>query len=272
MSYAAAICLYLEGEKIRMEGDDDLECYADCISLAIGHIKQAYELKDNDISSAPSLMLVEQAEMDSITEEEKQLAETFKQEGNSFLAAKKYEEALERYNEAIKIMPKNAIFWSNKAACFLALEDWDKAIMASKNAIKYDSKYAKGYGRLATALQSKGDIDASLESFMKALSLDPSNSTYQKTIDQLKSKKSKPINNSPRSMSSDAGAGGFGGLDFASLMKNPDIMKMANEMMSNPDAMKSMMNNPQMGQMMKNMMGSSNAEEEAHEESEEEAV
>lgn len=265
MSFPAAICAYLDSERERMECDEELECYADCISLAIGHLKQAYELTDNDIESAPSLLLGGEGMKDENTlpkaaEEEK--AECLKKEGNALMAAKKYQEAIEKYDSAIKIMPKSAIFWSNKAACFLALEDWDKAIESAKMSIRNDAKYAKGHGRLAAALKGKGEDVASLDSYMKALSLDPSNSTYQKIIDQLKAASARSPKQKPSSPMN--GGGGFGGgmpggMDFSSLMNNPELMKMANEMMSNPEAMKSMMNNPQIGEMMKNMMGGAGA-------------
>lgn len=263
MSFPAAICAYLDSERERMECDEELECYADCISLAIGHLKQAYELTDNDIASAPSLLLGGESMKDENTltkaaDEEK--AECLKKEGNALLAAKKYQEAIEKYDAAIKIMPKSAIFWSNKAACYLALEYWDKAIESAKMSIRNDAEYAKGHGRLAAALKGKGEDDASLDSYMKALSLDPSNSIYQKTIDQLKTSVRSPKQKSSSPMNGGGFGGGMpGGMDFSSLMSNPELMKMANEMMSNPEAMKSMMNNPQIGEMMKNMMGGAGA-------------
>lgn len=41
-----------------------------------------------------------------------------------------------------------------------------------------------------------------------------------------------------------AAPGGLGGLDFASMMNNPAIAQMAQQMMQNPEMLSSLMNNP----------------------------
>lgn len=45
-------------------------------------------------------------------------AEEFKAKGNAALQAKKFDEAIEMYTEAIKLDPSNQVFYSNRYVLF----------------------------------------------------------------------------------------------------------------------------------------------------------
>ena len=63
----------------------------------------------------------------SPTVEEIEKASTLKEEGNDFVKSGKYHEAIEKYNDAIKLNPTPAYF-CNRAAAFCRLEKYDSAI------------------------------------------------------------------------------------------------------------------------------------------------
>jgi tetratricopeptide (TPR) repeat protein len=48
------------------------------------------------------------------------LAKQAKTDGNSYFTSKEYQKALEKYTEAIEMMPE-AVYYANRAACHLAL-------------------------------------------------------------------------------------------------------------------------------------------------------
>lgn len=50
-----------------------------------------------------------------------------KNEGNAFFKDKKYEEAIARYSEAIALDGKDVTFYSNRSACYAALEKYAEA-------------------------------------------------------------------------------------------------------------------------------------------------
>lgn len=55
-----------------------------------------------------------------VTEEQKEQAQKFKNEGNALVKEQKYKEAIEKYTEAIKCQ-ESAIFYCNRAAAYVSL-------------------------------------------------------------------------------------------------------------------------------------------------------
>ena len=54
-----------------------------------------------------------------VTEEQKEQAQKFKNEGNALVKEQKYKEAIEKYTEAIKCQ-ESAIFYCNRAAAYVS--------------------------------------------------------------------------------------------------------------------------------------------------------
>ena len=82
------------------------------------------------------------------------LAEKYKQEGNDFFQNNKFLEALDKYNEAIKLKvetKKNAVYYSNRAYVNLKLENYGSTIEDANMAIKIDPEFTKAYFRRAEA-------------------------------------------------------------------------------------------------------------------------
>ena len=89
-------------------------------------------------------------------------ATLIKNKGNRYYIAKKYREAIECYDEAIKLAtheddrknPNLAVFYCNRAACFAALNEHEKVLIDCQMALKHDRNYAKAYMRRAVALEA----------------------------------------------------------------------------------------------------------------------
>jgi hypothetical protein len=82
------------------------------------------------------------------TAEDKAKAEKLKQEGNSLMSSKKYDEAIEMYNKAIALDSSNPVFYSNRAAAYSSKGDHLAAIGDANAAIKVDASFSKAYHRL----------------------------------------------------------------------------------------------------------------------------
>ena len=61
-----------------------------------------------------------------------ELAEAARQEGNELFKAGKYPAAIEKYSDAMKRNPKSATPYSNRAACYQKLMEWQLALKASR--------------------------------------------------------------------------------------------------------------------------------------------
>ncbi|KAL8940698.1 MAG: hypothetical protein Q9216_002685 [Gyalolechia sp. 2 TL-2023] len=81
--------------------------------------------------------------------------------GNKAYGDKSYNDAIDLYGKAILCKP-DPIFYSNRAACYNALGNWDKVVEDTTAALALDSEYVKALNRRANAYEH-------LEKFSEAL-------------------------------------------------------------------------------------------------------
>ncbi len=74
-------------------------------------------------------------------------ANAYKDEGNKAFASKNYLQAAKYYTEAIKLDPKNHIFYSNRSASLFQLSQFEEALADANECIKLSPNFAKGYFR-----------------------------------------------------------------------------------------------------------------------------
>jgi tetratricopeptide (TPR) repeat protein len=63
---------------------------------------------------------------------DKERVAQLKDEGNQAFSKEKYHEAIDCYSKALLIDPKNAILYSNRAAAYIKLKDYKKALADSE--------------------------------------------------------------------------------------------------------------------------------------------
>lgn len=83
--------------------------------------------------------------------------------GNKAYGSKNYNEAIELYSKAILCKP-DPVFYSNRAACYNAMSDWEKVIQDTTAALALDNEYVKALNRRANAYeQSEMNSEALLD-------------------------------------------------------------------------------------------------------------
>ena len=147
------------------------------------------------------------------------------------MAEKKYSEAIEQYTKAIQIDGKNPVYFANRAAAYSQNGQHEKAVDDAKRAVEVDGKYSKGYSRLGHAHFCLTNYKEAVEAYEKGLELDPENSTMKSSLATARMKLSEVGTRASPSAStapprSAPGAGGPGGMDFASMLSNPNFMSM----------------------------------------------
>ncbi|EGG20921.1 tetratricopeptide-like helical domain-containing protein [Cavenderia fasciculata] len=102
-----------------------------------------------------------------------------KNKGNAAFSAKNYEEAVKYFTEAIALQPNEHTFYSNRSACYSALDQYALALEDGRKTIQLKPDWSKGYLREATALLNLNNAKDALVAVNKGLELEPSNKQLQ---------------------------------------------------------------------------------------------
>lgn len=112
---------------------------------------------------------------DSSNVDEKAAADTLKAEGNTLYKARKFDEAIAKYNCAWEAH-KDITYLNNRAAAEYEKGDYDTAIATCEEAIETGRELradytliAKAFARLGNTYLKKGDLNAAAKSFDKSL-------------------------------------------------------------------------------------------------------
>ena len=203
------------------------------------------------------------------------------------MSGKKYDEAIESYTKAVAIDPNNPVYYSNRAAAHSSKNDHLAAVGDAEKAISVDPQFVKAYHRLGYfdlslsrihlpdhaslrhAQYSLGDYRAAAEAFERGLKQDPTNAGLKAGLQNAQTRIAADASDvssgsttgtpgpDPQNMGAMAdmlrnmgGAGRGGGMpDLASLMNNPQVMQMAQQLASN-GGLASLMQNPAVSNMV----------------------
>lgn len=212
--------------------------------------------------------------------DEKKEAEGLKSQGNAAMAKKDYKKAIELYSQALAIIPGNPIFLSNRAAAYSASKDHQSAKADAEAAVDADPKYTKAWSRLGLAQFALGNARGSMEAYEKGIEYEGNGGsdamkkgyeTAKKRVAELEASGADEDEVAERGMPGGGGsgmpdlsslAGMFGGggagggmPDLSSIMSNPMFASMAQNLMSNPEALQNLMSNPRIREMANSFGG-----------------
>jgi len=217
------------------------------------------------------------------TDAQKKEAEGLKSQGNAAMAQKNYPSAIELYSKALVMVPNNPIFLSNRAAAYSASKDHESARADAEAAVAADPKYTKAWSRLGLARFALGDAKGSMEAYQKGIEYEGNGGsdamkkgfeTAKKRVAEIEAGDDDGEEDMPTERGAGGGAGGmpdlsnlagmFGGggagggggmPDLSSIMSNPMLSSMAQNLMSNPDMMNNLMSNPRLRDMANQLGG-----------------
>ena len=102
--------------------------------------------------------------------------------GNAAFGAKKYRDAAARYGEALALNPFDHVFYSNRSACYAALDEPAPALADAERCVALSPGFAKGFGRQATALFLLGRYVESEAAARAGLAVDGENAALKEAL------------------------------------------------------------------------------------------
>lgn len=90
------------------------------------------------------------------------------------------------YGEAISLMPDNAAFYGNRAACLMMMGDYKGALKDSRDAVAIDDKFEKGYDRIIKCCMATGDIVGAEQTIKKLVEIGSNNDICNRYEEQCK--------------------------------------------------------------------------------------
>uniref|UniRef100_A0A1B6EB65 SGTA homodimerisation domain-containing protein n=1 Tax=Clastoptera arizonana TaxID=38151 RepID=A0A1B6EB65_9HEMI len=206
------------------------------IEVAIQCLESAYNISINDKHLDTLPPLYEEVELPEVRKEVppevKAVAEEFKAEGNRHMNNQNYAEAFKFYSKAINLDNTNAVYFCNRAAALNLMDRPEHAIIDCKKALQIDPSYSKSYGRLGLAYSNLNRHEEACDCYNKALELEPDNPSYKNNL-QLSLEKLR-ANRGGVGVGVGGVSVGVGGMDLSAVLNNPSLLRMASNMLSNP--------------------------------------
>jgi tetratricopeptide (TPR) repeat protein len=111
------------------------------------------------------------------------LGSEFKNMGNIEFSNGNYAEAVEFYTQAMG-HKRDKTYFSNRAFCFLKLNQFELCVKDSESALEMDPKFSKALCRRAQGLLALGRLDLTIESLKKALEVEDNDPSLKKILQQ----------------------------------------------------------------------------------------
>ncbi|PGH08796.1 hypothetical protein AJ79_05895 [Helicocarpus griseus UAMH5409] len=115
---------------------------------------------------------VDESTVDSLSAETRAAyAAKLKAAGNKAFGSLDYNRAIELYGKAILCKP-DPVYYSNRAACYNALSEWDKVVEDTSAALAMDDEYVKAMNRRANAYEKLGKYSEALLDYTASCIID----------------------------------------------------------------------------------------------------
>lgn len=166
-----------------------------------------------------------------------ELAQEEKNIGNKFFKEGNFPEAMKHYTEAVKRDPDNAILYSNRAACYTKLMEFQRALEDCEMCIKKDPKFIKGYIRKGAALMAMKEYSKARSAFEAALDIDTNNMEARDgLLNAIKNDDENPEKARERALQDP---------EVQDILRDPGMRLLLEQMSSDPGAVREHIRNPE---------------------------
>ena len=121
-----------------------------------------------------------------------ELAEAARQEGNELFKRAQvendislYAKAIEKYGDAMKRNPKDHVPYSNRAACYQKLMEWQLALKDADKCVEMEPTFVKGWSRKAGIHFYLKEYHKAMDAYNAILKLEPENEEAKGGLDRV---------------------------------------------------------------------------------------
>jgi len=114
-----------------------------------------------------------------------ELAEQARQEGNTLFKEGKFVEAIAKYSDAMKRNPKDHVPYSNRAACYQKLMEWQLALKDADTCVGMEPSFCKGWTRKASIHFFLKEYHKALDAYNMVLKFEPDNQEAKNGLDMV---------------------------------------------------------------------------------------
>ncbi|XP_014865208.1 PREDICTED: stress-induced-phosphoprotein 1 [Poecilia mexicana] len=178
-----------------------------------------------------------------------ELALEEKNKGNDAFQKGDYPLAMKHYTEAIKRNPNDAKLYSNRAACYTKLLEFQLALKDCEECIKLEPSFIKGYTRKGAALEAMKDFSKAMDAYQKALELDSSSKEATEGMQRCMVSQTMR-NDSPEEVKKRAMADP----EVQQIMSDPAMRLILEQMQKDPQALSDHLKNPVIAQKIQKLI------------------
>jgi len=192
------------------------------------------------------------------------MADALKAEGNKAFTEKRFQDAVDKFSQAIELDPSNHVLYSNRSGAYASLKDYDHAYEDALKTTELKPDWSKGWSRKGGALHGQGDLVGAVDAYDEALKLDANNAQAKSGLDSVQ-----------RAIKAEAKADGadpMGGLGnmfndpklyqklaanpkTSKLLGDPQFMQQLQSLKNNPNAIGSALGDPRMMSVLSVLLG-----------------
>lgn len=133
------------------------------------HSSHGFPLKQDSQDSPFYPVINDWAKLRRLKESDrKELGDEFKAAGNWAFNNKKLEEALKLYSDAINCCDTEAVYYSNRAAVYGSMQNWEGVVDDATKALKLRPDYVKCYSRRGVAFEKEENYNEAVMDFTAA--------------------------------------------------------------------------------------------------------
>ncbi|KAG5843454.1 hypothetical protein ANANG_G00151120 [Anguilla anguilla] len=172
-----------------------------------------------------------------------------KDKGNNAFQRGDYPLAMKHYTEAIRRNPHNVKLYSNRAACYTKLLEFQLALKDCEDCIRLDPSFIKGYTRKAAALEALKDFTKAMIFYQKAMEIDPRSKEamegLQRCLVSQAARDDSPEEAKRRAMSDP---------EVQQIMSDPAMRLILEQMQKDPQALSEHLKNPVISQKIRKLI------------------